>query len=212
MVEWLTRLTMSAAPRGPGATGRRRGENGRVQTPTEVLFIGGRSGIGKTSVAAEIIRQLAAADVQHALIEGDNLDQAHPKPWLRGIPLAEQNLAAMWSNYRAIGYHRLIYSNTVSVLEMDKLSGAFGEIGRVTGVLLCGSDEVAASRLQGREIGSVSLTTYDAARLPLANSMRPHRPTSIGSRPTTLTSKPSPRGSSPSPNGDGEAWASAPLK
>lgn len=119
-----------------------------------MLFIGGRSGIGTTSVAAEIIRQLAAADVQHALIEGDNLDQAHPKPWLRGILLAEQNLAAMWSNYRAIGYHRLIYTNTVCVLEMDMLSGALGEIGGVTGVLLYGSDEVAASRLQGREIGS----------------------------------------------------------
>lgn len=125
-----------------------------MQTPTEVVCIGGRSGIGKTTVAAEIIDQLAAAGVQHALIEGDNLDQAHPKPWVGGIPLAERNLAAMWSNYRAIGYHRLIYTNTMSVLEMDKLSGALGEVGRVTGILLCGSDHVSAGRLRGREIGS----------------------------------------------------------
>lgn len=123
-------------------------------TPTEVLFIGGRSGIGKTSVAAEISRQLAAADVQHALIEGDNLDQAYPKPWQSGIPLAEQNLAAMWSNYLAIGYHRLIYTNTVSVLEIDTLSGALGHVHRAIGVLLIGGDDTAESRLRGREIGS----------------------------------------------------------
>lgn len=41
-------------------------EYGRTQTPTEVLFIGGRSGIGKTLVVAEMIRQLAAARIQNA--------------------------------------------------------------------------------------------------------------------------------------------------
>lgn len=138
----------------PVPTLERQCEDGRVQTLTEVVFIGGRSGIGKTSVAAEIIRQLAAARIQHALIEGDNLGQAYPEPWRRGIPLVEQNVAAMWSNYRAIGYHRLIYTNTGSDLEMDKLSEALGEVGRRIGVLLTGSDEVAARRLKWREIGS----------------------------------------------------------
>ena len=32
------------------------------------------------------------------------------------MPLAERNLATMWSNYRALGYRRLVYLNTASVL------------------------------------------------------------------------------------------------
>jgi adenylylsulfate kinase-like enzyme len=48
--------------------------------PTQALFLGGRSGVGKSTVAAEVARILTAADVAHALIEGDALDQAHPEP------------------------------------------------------------------------------------------------------------------------------------
>lgn len=123
-------------------------------TPTDVLFVGGRSGVGKSSVAAEVSRQLAALDVRHALIEGDNLDQAHPEPWRHGIDLAERNLAAMWANYRAAGYHRLIYTNTVSILSAGALVAALGPDVRATGVLLEASDDTAARRLARREIGS----------------------------------------------------------
>jgi adenylylsulfate kinase-like enzyme len=59
------------------------------------LFVGGRSGAGKSSVGLEIHAQLSAAGIRHCLIEGDNLDMAYPPPWEHG--LAEQNLAAMWS-------------------------------------------------------------------------------------------------------------------
>jgi adenylylsulfate kinase-like enzyme len=47
------------------------------------LFIGGRSGVGKSSVGYEIHAQLSAACVQHCLIEGDNLDMAWPIPMSR---------------------------------------------------------------------------------------------------------------------------------
>ena len=57
--------------------------------------------------------QLPAARVQHCFIEGNNLDMAYPPPWEHG--LAEQNLAAMWANYRALGYRRVIYTNTASI-------------------------------------------------------------------------------------------------
>jgi hypothetical protein len=63
------------------------------------LFIGGRAGAGKSSVGSEVHAQLSAARVRHALIEGDNLDHAYPPP--REHRLAERNLAAVWSNYRA---------------------------------------------------------------------------------------------------------------
>ena len=122
--------------------------------PTDVLFIGGRSGVGKTSVAAEIGRQLVEADIWHALIEGDYMGQAHPEPWRQGIPLVERNLSAMWRNYRDLGYHRLIYTNTASVLNMDSLTSALGGDVTRTGILLTASDDAAAERLTRREIGS----------------------------------------------------------
>lgn len=122
--------------------------------PTDVIFIGGRSGVGKSSVAAEASLLLAAADIRHAVIEGDNLDQAYPQPWREGIDLAEKNLAAMWRNYRSIGYARLIFTNTVSVLEMPSLSAALGGQVRSFGVLLTATDETTAHRLAEREIGT----------------------------------------------------------
>jgi len=121
---------------------------------TDVIFIGGRSGVGKSSVAAEASRLLGLADIRHAVIEGDNLDQAHPQPWRSGIPLAERNLAAMWANYREIGYSRLIYTNTVSVLQIAELSAALGGEVRSTAVLLTATDAAAAARLAKREIGT----------------------------------------------------------
>jgi adenylylsulfate kinase-like enzyme len=48
---------------------------------SEAIFIGGRSSVGKTTVAFEVHAQLSAADVPHCLIDGDFLDMAHPPPW-----------------------------------------------------------------------------------------------------------------------------------
>ena len=116
---------------------------------SEVLFIGGRAGVGKSSVAAELHEHLYAARVKHAVIEGDNLDLAYPPPWEHG--LAEKNLSAMWQNYRALGYRKLIYTNTVSVLYTEVLTAAMGDDPLVKAVLLQASDDFAASRLEGRE-------------------------------------------------------------
>ena len=91
---------------------------------SRLLVIGGRSGVGKSSVAFALHDLLAADRVRHAVIEGDALDLAWPEPWEHR--LAERNLAAMWSNYRALGHHRLVYTNTVSVLHADALAAAMG--------------------------------------------------------------------------------------
>jgi hypothetical protein len=118
----------------------------------ELLLLSGRSGVGKSTVASELHHLLAQADVKHALIEGDNLDLAYPAPWEYG--LAEKNLRAMWQNYRALGYRRLIYVNTISALFEAQLTAAIGGQVRVTSILLTAEDESARHRLGVREVGS----------------------------------------------------------
>jgi len=126
----------------------------RVTDHTEVLLIGGRSGAGKSTIGYEMHAQLSAAGVRHCLIDGDNLDMAYPPPWQHS--LAEQNLTAMWANYRALGYRRMIYTNTASVLEkvISQLTAAMGDDPQVTAVLLTCADATAHHRLSQREIGT----------------------------------------------------------
>lgn len=121
---------------------------------SEVLFLGGRSGAGKTSVGYEIHAQLSAARIPHCLIDGDNLDMAYPPPQHHG--LAERNLAALWANYTALGYRRMIYINTASVLAevTNRLTAAMGDDPQVTAVLLTCFDITAHQRLAGREKGT----------------------------------------------------------
>jgi gluconate kinase len=152
---------------------------------TRVLFLGGRSGVGKSTVAFELSRQLEAVGVAHALIEGDNLDQAFPQPWRNGTPMAERNLAAMWGNYRDAGYTRLIYTNTVSVLQIDELVAAIGGTVRPTGVLLLASDATAEARLSRRESGvglkeHVERSRTADSRLRSTAPKRVHRLTTDG--------------------------------
>jgi gluconate kinase len=127
-----------------------------VQSSNEVLLLGGASGVGKTSVAAELHVQLSAARVRHALIEGDNLDLAWPAPWQHGLALAEANLAAMWRTYTQAGYTRLVYSNTAAVRHdvAEALLLALGGDPVVHGVLLTGTTATVTERLVQREIGS----------------------------------------------------------
>ena len=43
--------------------------------------------------------------------------------------LAERNLAARWANYRALGYRKMIYTNTASVFGnvLSELTVAMGD-------------------------------------------------------------------------------------
>lgn len=119
-----------------------------VNIRSEVLFIGGRSGVGKSSAAFELHAQLAERDIKHCVIEGDTLDLAYPAPWEHH--LAERNLSAVWNNYRSLGYRRMIYTNTVSVRFTEQLAAAMGDEPRITAVLLTSTDETAHARLRGR--------------------------------------------------------------
>lgn len=124
----------------------------------EALLIGGRAGVGKTTVAWEVSALLRARQVPHAVVEGDYMGQVHPAP--EGDPdrsrITESNLTAVWANFARHGYRRLIYTNTVSVLpeSADMFLRAMGERTRIIRVLLTASDSTARERLTGRELGS----------------------------------------------------------
>ena len=129
---------------------------GGVDDRTSVLLLGGRAGVGKTTVANAVHDLLVARDVPHAVVEGDALDQAHPVPWEHGVAAA--NLADVWRRYRALGHRRLVHTNTVSILEADALAAAVGDRPHVTSVLLTATDGSARERLARREHGA----SYDA--------------------------------------------------
>ncbi len=142
---------------------------------SEVLFLGGRSGVGKTTAAEALHDLLVEADVRHAVIEGDFLDLAHPAPHVAfpSARLAERNLAALWAGFRELGYHRLVFTNTVSVLMTTQLAAAMGDDPRVTAVLLRAGDDTTAGRLARRAGGAVpqaqlAHSTATAGRLDAA--------------------------------------------
>ncbi|MFL5995598.1 MAG: AAA family ATPase [Streptomyces sp.] len=124
----------------------------------EVLLLGGRAGVGKTTVGWEVSARLRAARVAHAVIDGDFMGQVHPAP--EGDPhraaIAERNLTAVWGNYAELGYRRLVHTHTVSVLEESTgvFRRAMGDGVRIVRVLLTASDETIERRLAGRELGS----------------------------------------------------------
>ncbi|GAA2251280.1 hypothetical protein GCM10010415_08610 [Streptomyces atrovirens] len=124
----------------------------------EALLIGGRAGVGKTTVAWEVSALLRAAEVSHAIVEGDFMGQVHPAP--EGDPhrseITESNLTAVWANFAQRGYRRLVYTNTVSVLPeaTGMFERAMGAGVRIVRVLLTASDATARERLTGRELGS----------------------------------------------------------
>lgn len=132
----------------------------------ELLVIGGASGVGKSSAAFALHDLLAVQGIRHAVVEGDALDLAHPAPWASG--LAVRNLAAIWANYRDLGHHRLIYTNTVSVLESAALAEAMGDLPRVTAVLLQAGTATIDDRLGTREQGESLFAHRERSRAAAA--------------------------------------------
>ncbi|MER6812600.1 hypothetical protein ABT299_25325 [Spirillospora sp. NPDC000708] len=124
----------------------------------EVLLIGGRAGVGKTTVGWEVSALLRSEAVAHAIIDGDFMGQVHPAP--EGDPhreeITEINLTAVWANFARRGYRRLVYTNTASVLPeaTGMFERAMGARVQIVRVLLTASDETARERLVGRELGS----------------------------------------------------------
>ncbi|MEV6131432.1 hypothetical protein AB0M05_32295 [Streptomyces violaceusniger] len=133
----------------------------------EVLLIGGRAGVGKTTVGWEVSALLRGAAVPHAVIDGDFMGQVHPAP--EGDPrraeITESNLIAVWTNYAHRGYRRLIYTNTLSVVPetTGMFERAMGSGVRIVRVLLTATDTTTRERLERREIGSELETEWESS-------------------------------------------------
>jgi broad-specificity NMP kinase len=120
----------------------------------EVLVISGPAGVGKTSVANEVSAQLRAADIAHAVIDTDALDDVYPVPdeqW----QLTERNLASVWQSFRELGTRRLILAGVYMHRESElswirRASGAE----RLLLVRLSASERTLGERVGRREIGS----------------------------------------------------------
>ncbi|QUX29387.1 hypothetical protein KGD83_01955 [Nocardiopsis akebiae] len=142
---------------GGSAPGNGTGDGGTGTGRQRLLLIGGGSGTGKTTVGWEVSVILQRHGIAHCVLEGDYMDQVHPAP--PGDPhrggITERNVAAVWANYAALGHRRLVYTNTVSVLEEDMLRRAMGggDI-VVTRILLTAGEATVRARLAVRETGS----------------------------------------------------------
>jgi adenylylsulfate kinase len=82
-----------------------------VRVPT--LLITGTTGVGKSTVAAEINDALAALKVPNAAVDLDALVWQWPSTSGWNNDLMFENLASLWPNYRAHGATRLILARVL---------------------------------------------------------------------------------------------------
>ena len=121
---------------------------------TDVLVISGPAGVGKSTTALEVSLQLQAADVDHVLIDTDELDRIYPVPDDLS-DVTERNLVAMWRTFAQRGARRLILIGVYldRLVELEWVRRAIPDA-RFVCVRLAASDATLTNRVDGREIGS----------------------------------------------------------
>jgi predicted kinase len=120
-----------------------------------VLFVTGPIGVGKTAVLHEADSLLVEAGVRHATVELEEIARC----WTEASETARasfvyRNLAALWSNFAAVGATRLLLSGLVERrLEVQRVSEAVpGAV--VTVVRLHAPLAVLERRIRLREPGA----------------------------------------------------------
>jgi hypothetical protein len=120
-----------------------------------VLILSGPVGVGKTSVALEIVDLLHGEGPPLAVVDFDALTWCFPRPPDDRFhqQLGLRNLAAIWAGYRASGAERLVIARVVGSREAldgyrEAVPGA-----SITVVRLRASPDTLLRRVEHREIG-----------------------------------------------------------
>ncbi len=121
-----------------------------------LLIVTGPVGVGKTTVAYEVAKLLAAAELPHACIDMDTLRSCYPAPTgdRFNVALGLRNLAAVWANCRATGAAYLIVADVIEAREAlqgyrEAVPGAV-----ITVVRLRATLSTLTGRVTRREVGS----------------------------------------------------------
>jgi hypothetical protein len=88
------------------------------------LIVCGTSGVGKSSIAAEISQVLAATGASSAFIDVDTVAQFGPAPWPRQqeLPFYDalkcKNVGSLWLNFRDAGALHIVIAAHVDSLQL----------------------------------------------------------------------------------------------
>jgi hypothetical protein len=126
--------------------------------PVPVLVITGPVGVGKSTVAAEAAWLLRQADVPHALIDLDRIEQCWPvpadDPWNERV--SHRNLACMWANFRQAGADRLIFTRVLETRSLLRRVTQAVPGAQITVVRLRAPLAVLHERIRSREASDPS--------------------------------------------------------
>jgi hypothetical protein len=124
-----------------------------MTAPVPVLVITGPVGVGKSTIAAEAAWLLRQADVPHALVDLDRIEQCWPvpadDPW--NERLSHRNLACMWANFRQAGADRLIFARVVETRSLLRRVTKAVPGAQITVVRLRAPLAVLHERIRSRE-------------------------------------------------------------
>jgi hypothetical protein len=140
-----------------GATHTRTAAGGAgdqaVTAPVPVLVITGPVGVGKSTIANEAAWLLRQADVPHALVDLDRIEQSWPVP--PDDPgnerVSHRNLACMWANFRQAGADRLIFARVLETRSLLRRVTKAVPGAQITVVRLRAPLAVLHERIRSRE-------------------------------------------------------------
>jgi hypothetical protein len=124
-----------------------------MTAPVPVLVITGPVGVGKSTIAAEAAWLLRQADVPHALVDLDRIEQSWPVP--ADDPgnerVSHRNLACMWANFRQAGADRLIFARVLETRSLLRRVTKAVPGAQITVVRLRAPLAVLHERIRSRE-------------------------------------------------------------